>query len=85
MLAALTLMIISIYFWRKNKNVLPLLVPMAIIMAITISALIIKFNQSHNNLVQIINGLLIALILWMITEGCIYCFNNYKNIKASNE
>ena len=23
--------------------------------------------------------------LWMIIEGCLYCFNNYKNIKASNE
>ena len=85
MLAALTLMIISVYFWKKKKNVLPLLLPMMIIMVITISALIIKFNQSHNNLVLIINGTLIILILWMITEGCIYCFNAYKNLKASNE
>ena len=85
MLAALTLMIISVYFWKKKKNVLPLLLPMMIIMAITISALMIKFNQSHNNLVLIINGTLIILILWMITEGCIYCFNAYKNLKASNE
>ena len=85
MLAALTLMIISVYFWKKKKNVLLLILPMIIIMAITISALMIKFNQSHNNLVLIINGTLIILILWMITEGCIYCFNAYKNLKASNE
>ena len=31
MLAALTLMIISFYFWNKGKNVLPLMIPMIFI------------------------------------------------------
>jgi len=85
MLAALTLMIISIYFWKKKKNIIPLLVPMIIIMVITIWALIIKFKTADTPLLTIINGTLILLILWMIIEGCIYCFKNYKNIKISNE
>ena len=81
MLAALTLMILSIYFWKKGKNIVPLLIPMIIIMAITISALIIRFNQSKTMLIYFINGILIILIMWMIIEGIIYCFNTYKKIK----
>ncbi len=85
MLAALTLMVLSIYFWKKNKNIIPLLIPMIIIMIIAIWALIIKFQLTNDILVKSINGILIALILWMITEGALYCFKNYKNIKTSNE
>ena len=84
MLAALTLMIISIYFWKKKKNIIPLLIPMMIIMFITIWVLIIKFQHSNSSLLMIINGALIILILWMIVEGCLYCYNNYKNIKTPN-
>ena len=76
MLAALTLMILSIYFWKKKKNILPLLIPMVIIMIITISALIIKFKDSGNNLLMFINGTLIFLILWMILEGFLYYRKN---------
>ena len=75
MLAALTLMILSIYFWKKNKNVTALLIPMVIIMTITISALIIKFQESTSTLLIFINGTLIILILWMIIEGIIYIKN----------
>ena len=82
MLAALTLMVLSIYFWKKRKNIVPLVIPMIIIMLITISALIIRFNQSTTFLLKIINGVLILLIIWMILEGLAYCF---KKIKSNNE
>ena len=82
MLAALTLMVLSIYFWKKRKNIIPLIIPMVIIMLITISALIIRFNQSTTFLLKIINGVLILLIIWMILEGVTYCF---KKIKSNNE
>ena len=75
MLAALTLMILSIYFWKKNKNVTALLIPMVIIMIVTISALIIKFQESNSTLLVFINGTLILLIVWMIVEGIIYMKN----------
>ena len=71
MLAALTLMIISIYFWNKGKNILPFVIPMIIVMIIAIWALIIKFNQSSTFLLKFINGTLIILIFWMIIEGFI--------------
>ena len=76
MLAALTLMILSIYFWKKKKNILPLIIPMIIIMFITITALIIKFKTAENNFITTINGILIFLITWMIIEGLLYCKRN---------
>ncbi len=79
MLASLTLMIISIYFWKKKKNILPLIIPMMTIALITISALIIKFNDSTTTLLLIINGTLILLIFWMLIEGAIYFMKNRKN------
>tara|TARA_A100001015_G_scaffold143550_1_gene159278 strand:+ start:91 stop:1746 length:1656 start_codon:yes stop_codon:yes gene_type:complete len=82
MLAALTLMVLSIYFWKKGKNIIPLIIPMIIIMLITISALYIKFNQSTTLLLKSINGILIILIIWMILEGIMYCL---KKMKLKNE
>ena len=76
MLAALTLMILSIYFWKKKKNILPFAIPMLVIMFITVSALIIKFQASPNNMILMINGILIFLVFWMITEGIIHVKNN---------
>ena len=78
MLAALTLMVLSIYFWKKGKNITALIIPMIIIMIITISALIIKFTQSTSALLYAINGILITLIIWMIIEGLIYCIRKYN-------
>ena len=75
MLAALTLMILSIYFWKRNKNIIPILIPMIFIMIIALFALVLRFNQSTTNLLTLINGTLIILIIWMIGEGIIYCFN----------
>ena len=72
MLAALTLMIISIYFCKQGKNILPFFIPMIIVMIIAIWSLIIKFNQSTTMLLKFINGTLITLILWMIFEGFIH-------------
>ena len=78
MLAALTLMIISIYFFKKGKNIIPLVIPMIAIKAITISALIIKFNSSTTILLKSINAFLITLIFWMIIEGLLFCYRKLK-------
>lgn len=78
MLAALTLMIISIYFFKKGKNIIPLVIPMIVIKAITISALIIKFNSSTTILLKSINAFLITLIFWMLIEGLLFCYRKLK-------
>ena len=78
MLAALTLMILSIYFYKKNKNIIPFVIPMLIVTAIAVSALFIKFNSSASPLISIINGFLLCLIFWMVIEGAIHIFKHLK-------
>ena len=71
MLAALTLMVLTIYYWKKKKPILPLFIPMLIVMAVTISALIsnaVTFFNS-NTVLFTLSLLLIVLIIWMIYEG----------------
>ena len=75
MLAALTLMVLSIYFWQKGKNILPLIIPMIFIMVITIISLFYKTNEffiAKNYLLLTINIILIILISWMIVEGIMH-------------
>ena len=73
MLASLTLMVLSIYLFKKKKNILPFAIPMLLVMLITFSALIIKLSSSPNTFILIINSILIFLFLWMIIEGIIHC------------
>ena len=73
MLASLTLMVLSIYLFKKKKNILPFAIPMLLVMLITFSALIIKLSSSPNTFILIINSVLIFLFLWMIIEGIIHC------------
>ena len=71
MLAALTLMIICIYFWKRNKPVLPLIIPFIFLTVTTLISLAVK-SQSFvetNRLLLVIDGILSALILWMLYEG----------------
>ena len=71
MLGALTLMVLTLYYWQKKKPILPLLLPMLFILVLTFSALIvnaIKFS-GENSLLFILTLLLIILILWMVYEG----------------
>jgi carbon starvation protein len=71
MLAALTLMVLTLYFWQRKKPILPLLIPMIFIMLITISSLFIKAGQflESNLFLFGLDILLIVLIGWMIIEG----------------
>ncbi len=74
MLAALTLMILTLYFWKRKKPVLPLLIPMLFIMAITFTSLVMKAQSFHaqgNLLLLCINLIMLGLIIWMIIEGII--------------
>ncbi len=71
MLAALTLLVISLYFWQRKRPILPLLIPMLLIMVITIWAILLKtgdFMQQENWLLVGLNCLMLALILWMLLE-----------------
>ncbi len=74
MLAALTLMILTLYFWQKKKPILPLIIPMFFIMGITFISLIVKiqtFFIQGNYLLLTITLVMTSLIIWMIIEGII--------------
>ena len=81
MLAALTLMVLTLYFWKKRKPVLPLLIPMIILMIITFSALTINAISFYgvNNTLFTLSIMLILLIVWMLFEG----LNKMLHIKNS--
>ena len=82
MLAALTLMILCLYFWQRRKPILPLIIPMLFIIIITFSSIIIKiqlFYNQNNFLLLSISCLMLMLILWMMTEGILVV---YKKIMS---
>ena len=73
MLAALTLLIICLYFLAERKPILPLLIPFGFITVITLLTLFLKAGSFfHNNLMLfVVDIVLIGLILWMLVEGMI--------------
>jgi len=83
MLAALTLMVLTLYFWQKNKPVLALLIPMILVMLVTIVTLCLKAMEfyNQNTTLFVINLFLIGLVLWMIVEGIIV-FQKKRKITA---
>jgi len=73
MLAALTLLIISLYFLAERKPILPLLIPFGFITFITLLTLFLKAGSffQNNMMLFVVDIVLIGLILWMLTEGMI--------------
>ena len=71
MLAALTLMMLSIYFWKKKRPVFLLVIPFIFVTITTISSLVIKAQAfiENNRFLLVIDCILIVLILWMLYEG----------------
>jgi carbon starvation protein len=74
MLAALTLMIITLYFWQRGKPIITLLLPMIFIIIITFISLILKiesFFMEKNIMLLSITLLMFGLIIWMLIEGAL--------------
>ncbi len=72
MLAALTLLVLVLYFWQRKRPILPLLIPMLLITVIAIWAILLKtgdFLAAGNWLLAGLNCLMLTLILWMLLEG----------------
>ena len=71
MLAALTLMILTLYFWQRKRPILPLLIPMLFIMVVTLTTLFVKALDfiTHNPFLLFIDLFLMLLVIWMIVEG----------------
>jgi carbon starvation protein len=72
MLAALTLMVLALYFAAKKRPVLPLLIPLFFTMAVALLALLAnlaEFVRQGNTPLTVFAALLLALVLWMGAEG----------------
>ncbi len=78
MLAALTLMVISFYFWHKGKNILPFLLPMIFIAIICISSFVLNFSSMNSPALLILNTVLLLLIIWLLIEGIIHFIKHRK-------
>ena len=82
MLAALILLVLTIYFYKKGKNVLILFIPMIFVISIAMISLFFKtqdFYYQNNIFLFTINSLLLVLIIWMLVEGLLV----FKKIKKS--
>lgn len=80
MLAALTLMVLTLYFWDKQKPVLPLFIPMVFIMVVTIISLwttSVEFFKLNVFLFSL-NMILLLLIIWMVAEGILLLISRLK-------
>ena len=86
MLAALTLMVLTLYFWQKNKPVLALFIPMILVMLVTIVTLCLKAMEfySQNTILFVIDLFLIGLVMWMIVEGIIV-FQKKRKVNTNNQ
>ncbi len=72
MLAALTLMVLALYFRARKKPVLPLVIPMLFTTVVTFLAMLGKLREfwdAGNVPMTVLAALLLALTVWMLVEG----------------
>jgi len=72
LLAALTLMTLTLYFLARRRPVWPLVIPMALVMPVAGLALLTNLQQflaEGNAPLAALASLLLVLLLWMIVEG----------------
>jgi carbon starvation protein len=78
MLASLILMLLSIYFWKKNKPIYPLFIPFVFITITTFTSLLFNANlfiQHGNYFLLAVEIVLIFFLFWVLYEG----FKIYKS------
>ena len=72
MIAALTLLVLALYYWQRRRPVFMLVVPMVVVTGIALVSLILNtatFIRAGNWLLCGVSTLLLTLISWMLLEG----------------
>lgn len=72
MIAALTLLVMALYFWQRHRPVLPLVIPMLFVMAVTMFSLalhLVQFAAGQQWLLVGLTVVLTSLLLWMSVES----------------
>ena len=74
LLAALTLMVLALYFASKKRPVLPLVIPMLFVTGVALVAIVTKlqaFMAAENWPLTAVTVLMLALAVWMLFEGMV--------------
>lgn len=74
LLAALTLMVLALYFAVRKKPVMPLVIPMIFVTAVALVAIVAKlveFLAAGNWPLTAVTAVMLALALWMLLEGAL--------------
>jgi carbon starvation protein len=72
LLAGLTLSILAIMLLRKQRNVLPVVLPMAFLLVMTVYALVVQlgtFYRDQNWLLLVLDIIILVAALWVIVES----------------
>lgn len=73
LVAALTLLIVSVYMWKTGKRFIYTLIPMIFLMFITIGSMILNFKAfADNYLLLILSAVILALAVWILLEAFIF-------------
>lgn len=78
MLAAVSLLVMALYFWQRRRPILPLVVPMGVVMVVAFAALVERtsaFLRDENWLLVSMSSVLLALLTWMILESAVVVRN----------
>lgn len=86
MIASLTLLVLALYFWQRRRPVLPLVIPMIFVMAVTLISLglhLVSFWTMKNWLLLSLTVVLFSLIIWMSVESLGLFLRLLRERKAS--
>lgn len=82
LVAALTLLIASIYMWKTGKQFIYTLIPMIFLMFITFGSMILNFKTFANNfLLLVLSIVVLALAIWIVLEAFLF----YRKEKSERE
>jgi len=77
LLAALALLAISVYLFKKKKGIIYSFIPMVIMMGVTITAMVLnlkRFWAEGSWALLIVGTCILSLSLWLAAEAGIYCW-----------
>lgn len=82
LVAAITLLVVTVYMWKANKPVIYTLIPMVLLIIMTIASMILNFKVFSNNyLLLILSAIILALAVWLVLETLIF----YRNEKGKKD
>jgi len=88
LLAGLSLLVLTVYLYRKGRNILFTLIPMIFLIIMTSTAMVMslkEFIKSRNWILTILSVLLLSFSVWIILEAISVVRNLKKNDNSVDE